>query len=87
MRSTEEVVVSLREALAGVGLVLPSLRVDPVTGASKEPFALVELGRCNVRTAERLAAALRGRPMDPSPTNEELFARVRQVNRQSRMPR
>ncbi|MDL5202291.1 hypothetical protein [Streptomyces sp. ALI-76-A] len=60
MRQTEEVVEQLREALVGVGLVLPSLRVDPVTGAGDEPFALVELGRCNVRTAERLASVLRG---------------------------
>ncbi|MEV2216494.1 hypothetical protein AB0H86_34605 [Streptomyces sp. NPDC050997] len=60
MRPTEEVVETLREALVGVGLVLPSLCVDPVTGASDEPFALVELGRCNVRTAERLASVLRG---------------------------
>ncbi|KAB1147295.1 hypothetical protein F7R91_13395 [Streptomyces luteolifulvus] len=60
MRSTEEVVQALREALVGVGVVLPSLAVDPVTGASEEPFALVDLGRCNVRTAERLASVLRG---------------------------
>ncbi|MFI5676557.1 hypothetical protein [Streptomyces cellulosae] len=60
LRSTEDIVTSLREALVGVGVVLPSLRVDPVTGASDEPFALVELGRCNVRTAERLASVLRG---------------------------
>jgi len=60
VRSTEEVVESLREALTGAGVVLPSLRVDPVTAASEEPFALVALGRCNVRTAERLASVLRG---------------------------
>ncbi|WP_405624047.1 hypothetical protein [Streptomyces sp. NBC_00076] len=60
MRPTEEVVETLRDALVGVGIVLPSLCVDPVTGASDEPFALVELGRCNVRTAERLASVLRG---------------------------
>ncbi|WP_217146409.1 hypothetical protein [Streptomyces sp. AC627_RSS907] len=60
MRSTEEVVESLRQALVGVGVVLPSLCVDPVTGASEEPFALVELGRCNVRVAERLASVVRG---------------------------
>jgi hypothetical protein len=58
--STEEVVQELRAALDGVGVVLPSLGVDPVTGASREPFALVALGRCNVRTAEQLAAVLRG---------------------------
>lgn len=56
--STEEVVERLRTALADVGVVLPSLRVDPVTGASEEPFALVALGRCNVRTAARLATVL-----------------------------
>lgn len=60
VRPTEEVVETLRDALVGVGIVLPSLCVDPVTGASDEPFALVELGRCNVRTAERLASVLRG---------------------------
>ncbi|MFI7403636.1 hypothetical protein ACIBW9_24700 [Streptomyces sp. NPDC049541] len=60
MRSTEEVVESLREALTGVGVALPSLCVDPVTAASEEPFALVDLGRCNVRTAEKLASVLRG---------------------------
>jgi len=58
--STEEIVEGLREALKGVGVVLPSLRVDPVTGASDEPFALVTLGRCNVVTAARLTAVLRG---------------------------
>ncbi|MER5787925.1 hypothetical protein [Streptomyces sp. NPDC001980] len=60
MRPTEEVVETLRLALRGVGVVLPSLCVDPVTGASDEPFALVELGRCNVRVAERLASVVRG---------------------------
>jgi hypothetical protein len=60
VRSSQEVVESLREALVGVGVVLPSLTVDPVTGASDEPFALVDLGRCNTRTAERLASVLRG---------------------------
>lgn len=60
MRSTKEVVESLREALVGAGVTLPSLCVDPVTAATGEPFALVDLGRCNVRTAERLASVLRG---------------------------
>ncbi|CAL9491690.1 hypothetical protein [Streptomyces sp. enrichment culture] len=77
MRSTEEIVESLRDALAGVGVVLPSLRVDPVTAASEEPFALVDLGRCNVRTAEQLTEVLRSLPV-----SEALRARVRQVNRE-----
>ncbi|WUW87739.1 hypothetical protein OG595_18450 [Streptomyces sp. NBC_01451] len=58
--TTEEIVARLRAALEGVGVVLPSLGVDPVSGASREPFALVALGRCNVRTATRLAAVLEG---------------------------
>ncbi|MEU9186896.1 hypothetical protein AB0D14_20580 [Streptomyces sp. NPDC048484] len=57
---TEEAVECLRSALGKVGVALPSLGVDPVTAATGEPFALVELGRCNVRTAVRLAGALRG---------------------------
>ncbi|MGW5130586.1 hypothetical protein [Streptomyces sp. NPDC004135] len=77
MRSTEEIVESLRDALAGVGVVLPSLRVDPVTAASEEPFALVDLGRCNVGTAEQLTEVLRSLPV-----SEALRARVRQVNRE-----
>lgn len=113
----------------GVGVVLPSLTVDPVTGASDEPFALVDLGRCNSRTAERLASVLRGerpavgthaldvrdgrvgevmghvggrvqlRPLaggrewecppesvGAAPPEEVLRARVRQANREGRMP-
>ncbi|MGW3664013.1 hypothetical protein [Streptomyces sp. NPDC005141] len=61
VRPTEEIVEELRAALTGVGVVLPSLRVDPVTGASEEPFALVALGRCNVGTARRLTEVLRRR--------------------------
>ncbi|WP_162467278.1 hypothetical protein [Streptomyces cavernae] len=80
VRSTEEVVESLREALAGVGVVLPSLRVDPVTGASEEPFALVALGRCNVRTAERLASVVRGeRPAVGTFAVDERDGRVGEV--------
>lgn len=60
VRPTEEVVEELRAALVGVGVVLPSLRVDPLTDTSDEPFALVALGRCNVVTAQKLTAVLRG---------------------------
>jgi hypothetical protein len=77
VRSTEEIVESLRDALDRVGVVLPSLGVDPVTGASDEPFALVDLGRCNVRTAEHLTEVLRSLPL-----RETLLARVRHVNRE-----
>ncbi|MFD5764618.1 hypothetical protein ACFWIN_02165 [Streptomyces sp. NPDC127049] len=46
---------SLREALAGVGIVLPSLGVDPGSPALR----LVELGRVRADVAVRLAEALR----------------------------
>ncbi|MFI9646622.1 hypothetical protein ACIHAA_10050 [Streptomyces sp. NPDC052040] len=59
-RTAEEAVERLRAALHDVGIVLPSLRVDPVTGAQGDPYALVDLGRCNLGVASRLAAALRG---------------------------
>lgn len=60
-RSADEAVEQLRAALHDVGIVLPSLRVDPVTGAQGDPYALVDLGRCNLGVASRLAAVLRGR--------------------------
>ncbi|SOD85685.1 hypothetical protein [Streptomyces sp. Ag109_G2-15] len=58
-RTTEEAVERLRAALHEVGIVLPSLRIDPVTGSDGQPYALVDLGRCNLGVASRLAAALR----------------------------
>ncbi|MET9129902.1 hypothetical protein [Streptomyces antibioticus] len=57
--STEEAVERLREALRGVGVALPSLRVDPVTWAGAQPFPLVDLGRCHPLVAARLAGVLR----------------------------
>jgi hypothetical protein len=56
--ATEE----LREALGSRGITLPSLGLDPVSyaGLGLHPYPLVELGRCNIETATRLAAVLRG---------------------------
>ncbi|NUP15250.1 MAG: hypothetical protein HOZ81_03940 [Streptomyces sp.] len=80
MRSTEEIVESLRAALTAAGIVLPSLTVDPVTAATGEPFALVDLGRCNVRTAERLASVLRGeRPPVGTPVRDARDGRLGEV--------
>jgi hypothetical protein len=59
MQAAEDVVSRLRSALGAHGVVLPSLRVDPLSAASEEPYPLVELGRCNLDTAARLAALLR----------------------------
>ncbi|MFL4905163.1 hypothetical protein ACJ6WF_18725 [Streptomyces sp. MMS24-I2-30] len=59
-RTAEEAVGQLRSALRDVGVILPGLWVDPVSAAQEEPYALVDLGRCNLQVASRLAAALRG---------------------------
>ncbi|MFB7375577.1 hypothetical protein ACFC0D_37785 [Streptomyces sp. NPDC056222] len=48
----------LRDALARVGIVLPSLGLDVLTLASDPPRPLIELGRCTVETARRLAAVV-----------------------------
>ncbi|MER5182163.1 hypothetical protein ABT009_28045 [Streptomyces sp. NPDC002896] len=61
VEEAEETVTELRMALARAGIALPSLRIDPVTVARDAPCPLIELGRCSVDTAARLAAALRGR--------------------------
>ncbi|MFG3498679.1 hypothetical protein [Streptomyces sp. NPDC047928] len=58
LRMAEETVARLRGELGAAGVVLPSLRVDPVTATGEEPYPLVELGRCNLDTALRLAAVL-----------------------------
>ncbi|MDI3408847.1 hypothetical protein QIS96_34150 [Streptomyces sp. B-S-A6] len=58
---TEAARGELAEALAAVGVQLPSLRVDTVPYANEPSFPLVDLGRCNAETALALAAALRGR--------------------------
>ncbi|MGW8064815.1 hypothetical protein ACVV2G_21710 [Streptomyces ziwulingensis] len=55
----EDTVKELREALAEAGITLPSLGLDPVSLAREAPCPLVELGRCSVETARRLAAVLR----------------------------
>ncbi|MGW0562982.1 hypothetical protein ACWDZ4_20740 [Streptomyces sp. NPDC003016] len=60
LRAAEEVVAQLQEGLEVVSVTLPSLRVDVVSLASEAPYPLVDLGRCNLDTAMRLAAVLHG---------------------------
>ncbi|NUK28434.1 hypothetical protein HRW23_12930 [Streptomyces lunaelactis] len=61
LRAAEEVVAQLRDGLGVVAVTLPSLRVDVVTLASEAAsYPLVDLGRCNLDTALRLAAVLQG---------------------------
>ncbi|WP_354406002.1 hypothetical protein [Streptomyces sp. PvP037] len=59
VEEAEEVVKELRTALAKGEISLPSLGLDPVSLAREAPCPLVELGRCSVETARRLAAVLR----------------------------
>ncbi|WP_199552390.1 hypothetical protein [Streptomyces sp. N35] len=59
-RAAEEAVRQLRAELTGAGVVLPSLKVDATSLASSEPRPLLDLGRCNLDTALRLVAALKG---------------------------
>lgn len=59
VEEAEEAVRELRETLARAGIVLPSLGMDQAALAREAPCPLVELGRCSVETAARLAAVLR----------------------------
>lgn len=59
VEEAEETLKELRAALGKVGITLPSLGLDPVSLARRAPCPLVELGRCSVETAARLAAVLR----------------------------
>ncbi|MEU3714068.1 hypothetical protein [Streptomyces catenulae] len=56
----EAVCDELDRALRAVGVALPSLAVDPLSYGSALPVVLIELGRCNLDTARRLTAVLRG---------------------------
>ncbi|MFE4454619.1 hypothetical protein [Streptomyces sp. NPDC056796] len=58
VRAAEDAVARLRAGLAGVGVKLPSLRIDPVSCAGNEPAPLVDLGRCSIETALRLSVQL-----------------------------
>jgi len=58
LRTAEEVVDRLRAGLGVVSVTLPSLRVDVVSSASEAPYPLIDLGRCNLDTALRLASVL-----------------------------
>ncbi|MEO3978676.1 hypothetical protein [Streptomyces sp. CAU 1734] len=58
LKAAEEVIDQLRTELGAMGVTLPSLRVDPVSLAGESSYPLVELGRCNLDTAMRLAAVL-----------------------------
>ncbi|MFC8127060.1 hypothetical protein [Streptomyces sp. NPDC057302] len=60
VRAVEDAVRQLRAGLERAGITLPSLRMDPLTAAAEGALPLVELGRCNLDTALRLAVVLEG---------------------------
>ncbi|MFH8453194.1 hypothetical protein ACH4CD_28610 [Streptomyces fungicidicus] len=59
VEEAERVCEDLRDALKAAGVTLPSLGLDAVSCAGSAPFALIDLGRCNVATARALASVLR----------------------------
>ncbi|TSB19972.1 hypothetical protein OG422_13375 [Streptomyces sp. NBC_01525] len=59
IRDAEGARDELRAALLGVGVVLPTLRLDAASVAGEDPRPLVELGRCAPDVARQLAAVLR----------------------------
>ncbi|HEY9369728.1 hypothetical protein [Streptomyces sp.] len=61
LRAAQQVVDQLKSELDAVDVILPSLGVDLLTLAGRgpeSPYPLVDLGRCNMDTALRLAAVL-----------------------------
>ncbi|WP_019055397.1 hypothetical protein [Streptomyces prunicolor] len=58
VRDAERARDELRDALKAAGVQLPSLGLDAASCAGPAPLALIDLGRCNVKTARALAAAL-----------------------------
>ncbi|WP_097216508.1 MULTISPECIES: hypothetical protein [unclassified Streptomyces] len=59
VEEAEDAVKELRAELAEAGIILPSLGLDPVSLVRKAPCPLVELGRCSMEIARRLAAVPR----------------------------
>ncbi|SCK12309.1 hypothetical protein [Streptomyces sp. WMMB 322] len=58
--TSTEAVVRLQEALGGVGVTLPFLGIDLLSCSRPlDPRPLIELGRCNLETADALTEALR----------------------------
>ncbi|MFF3491397.1 hypothetical protein ACFYWS_08605 [Streptomyces sp. NPDC002795] len=58
LRVVEDVVAQLRAETGALGIVLPSLRVDPVSAAGEVGYPLVDLGCVNFDTAMRIVAVL-----------------------------
>lgn len=61
LKEAERAHAELCAALRNAGVVLPSVRLDPMAYAEETPRPLIDLGRCNVPTARALTAALTSR--------------------------
>lgn len=59
VRDAEATREQLASALTRCGVTLPSLRVDAASCSAVDPRPLIDLGRCDVTTARRLAEILR----------------------------
>lgn len=60
LKGAEEIREELTAALHAQGITLPSLRIDAGSWSGDECRPLMDLGRCNLPTAHRLAQAVRG---------------------------
>jgi hypothetical protein len=58
LKAAEQVCADLNTALQAMGITLPSLWVEPIGYADRNPAPLIELGRCNLETARKLIAVL-----------------------------
>ncbi|WP_418957754.1 hypothetical protein [Streptomyces tritici] len=97
LRAAQQVVDQLKAELDAVGVVLPSMGVDPLTlggNGPGQPYPLIELGRCTMETARQLVAALDGKRQGEAEAQTPVAAsagdvlreRVRAVNREGRLP-
>lgn len=58
VRDAEAARDALTAALKGVGVVLPSLRIIPLSCTKESPRQLLDLGPCTLAMARTIAAAL-----------------------------
>ena len=58
VRDAETARDELTAALKGVGVVLPSLRIVPLSCTEESPRQLLDLGPCTVNTARKITTAL-----------------------------
>ena len=59
--------MGLQKRCGAMGIVLPSLGVDAAAYGSESTEVLVDLGRCRVEVAGRLAGVLEGNAKEPRP--------------------